>query len=550
MKATVDVIGSVSGTCIMRKKFLDIHDDVISEDLPKFERKQRNVVEHSIVLKDNKVSYKVPYNTPLGYRQRIDEQLQVLLKQGRIRHSNSEFQAPITAVAKKDGDIRICMDYRELNSITVKEPFPLPKIDQLLAQVGKSCCFSNLDLHSGYHQIPIKEQDIHKTAFATYNGKYEWLVMPFGLVNAPYTFMRYMEELFRSLKFVKVYLDDILIHSEDWDQHTRHLTQVMNILRKAGLIAKKSKCHLYKETVEFLGYKISAGKIEPLKNKIEAIVNIEQPKDVKAAQRFLGMVNYYRKFIQGCSKISQPISNFIAGKADWGKEQTKSFESLKKSLSAEPVLLPYDDSFELVLTTDASITGLGGVLEAVDDKDNCLGVIEYFSKSLGPSEKNYGVGDLEMLAIIAALKHFRFYLAGSKPFRIRTDHQPLTSLNRHTTEPTPRWHRWMDYLAGYQFRIEYLKRTNNAVADVLSRDVVEVNAVVNSQIHPLEYQSDLNVSIDIDSFRFDYNQDGALSAVWDHFHPDQQITNFKEDRKLYNDVTDKLKKAKFRPTFK
>lgn len=450
---------------------LELYDDVITEGDCTIETILSRNIQHRIDLIDGaRPVVMKPYKIPLALQSKVQDKVDDYLDKGFIRKSTSEYASPALAVPKKD-DIRLCIDYRKLNKQTVKNPSPMPLIDELLNKIGSASVFSTFDLTSGYHQIPIAEQDIYKTAFVTHNGKYEWLVMPFGLVNAPATFMNYMNDLFRHLQFVSVYLDDILIFSDNEDQHLQHVCQVLDILKAHGLIAKKEKCFLFRESVDYLGYTLSKKKIEPNNKKVKAISLIPIPDTVKDAQRFMGMVNYYRKFIPRCSTISAPIYGFIANQYKWNEECTQAFQKLKDHLTSSPILRPFDPTLDYVLTTDASKVGIGAVLEAVDENGKFLGAVEFFSKSLGKSEKNYSAGDLEMLAIISALKHFSHQLKHGKPFYVRTDHSPLTIFNKDNKEPTPRIARWLDFLGDFKCEFIYMKGSSNVVADCLSRNI-------------------------------------------------------------------------------
>ena len=327
-----------------------------------------------------------------------------------------------------------------MNKVTVKDPFPLPRIERLLARIGNAKIFTTLDLHSGYHQIPMKKDDMFKTAFVTPNGKYEYTVMPFGLVNAPSTFARYMADLFGSFSFVCVYLDDILIYSYNEEEHWKHIDTVLTTLRKEALIAEMKKCFFAQRSVDFLGYSVSHNSLQPLVTKCAAISKFPVPTTVKQAQRFYGMVIYYRRFICNCSDIVKPIQNFISKGVPWSIEKDKAFETLKNSLMNNPVLVPFQQDGRYRLTTDASTIGVGAVLEEVDSSGKLLGVVGYFSKSLQGAQKNYPAGELELLGIIKTFQHFRYLLYG-KRFTLRTDHISLLSL-KNNTEPSKRVQTW------------------------------------------------------------------------------------------------------------
>ena len=409
----------------------------IRNDLPQKDESKSDSVVHEIDIKpDAKLPRSQPYNTTLQSEKIISNIVDDLIEKNFIVPSKSPCSSPVVLVPKKDGTYRLCVDYRALNKVTVKDPFPLPRIERLLACIGNAKIFSTLDLHSGYHQIPMKKDDTFKTAFVTPTGKYEYTVMPFGLVNAPSTFARYMADLFRSLPFVCVYLDDILIYFDNEDEHRKHFDTVLSILQSEGLVAKKKKCFFAQTSVEFLGYSVAHNKLQPLITKCAAISKFPVPTTVKQAQRFLGMVNYYRRFIRNCSDIEKPIQNFISKGVKWSVEQDKSFEALKNSLMKNPVLVPFKQDADYLLTTDASKIGVGAVLEEIDEDGKLFGVVGYFSNSLQGAQKNYPASELDLLGIIEALQHFRYLLHG-KRFTLRTDHISLLSL-KNKTEPSKR----------------------------------------------------------------------------------------------------------------
>lgn len=465
--------------------------DTVRDDLPP--RKQlQSSVSHTINLKeDSQIPQLQPYRLTPKLTTEVDHIIKDLLDKDFITTSKSEFSSPIVLVKKKDGTYRLCVDYRQLNKVTRKDPFPLPHIDELLGRIGDASIFSTLDLHSGYHQIPMAKEDQSKTAFVTPSGKYEYKVMPFGLVNAPSTFSRYMAELFRGLPFVNVYLDDILVFSKSKEEHWKHLEKVLGIIQKEKLIAKRKKCHFAKESVEFLGYIVGKSGIRPIQSKVDAIANMPPPKSVKEAQRFLGMVNYYRKFIKRCSVIAKPISEFISGSVGWTKAQDTSFQQLKDALISKPVLVAFKHKGgQYRLTTDASKQGLGAVLEEVDG-NKVIGVVGYFSKGLSTSEKNYYPGKLELLGIVKALEHFKYMLHG-KTFRLRTDHISLLAI-RNNKEPGQRVREFLSFLSEFDFELEYLPGPKNVVADPISRARYEIEANATNLLqvlHPNHWSND------------------------------------------------------------
>ena len=313
---------------------------------------------------------------------------------------------------KKDGTLRLCIDYRELNKVTIKNKYPLPRIEDLFDQLQGASYFSKIDLRSGYHQLKIKEEDIPKTAFRTRYGHYEFLVMPFGLTNAPAAFMDLMNRIFKEYldQFVIVFIDDILIYSRSKEEHERHLRTVLQTLREKKLFAKFKKCEFWLGNVSFLGHIISKEGIAVDPGKIEAIKSWPTPTNVKEVRSFLGLAGYYQRFVEGFSKIALPLTQLTRKnvKFQWSDERERSFQELKKRLITAPILTIPDGSEGMVVYSDASKMGLGCVLMQHGK------VIAYASRQLKDYEKNYPTHDLELAAVVFALKIWRHYLYGVK----------------------------------------------------------------------------------------------------------------------------------------
>jgi hypothetical protein len=401
----------------------------------------------------------------------LKKQLDELLKAGFIRPSKSPFGAPILFVKKKTGEMRMCVDYRALNNITIKNSYPLPRIDELFDRLQGAKYFSKIDLRSGYHQIRIAEGDEAKTAFRTRYGHFEFLVLPFGLTNAPGTFMHLMHETFRQHldNFVLVFLDDILIFSKTLEDHERHVKQVLDTLRKEKLFAKESKCDFFKTEVEFLGHMVGRDGVRMMEDKVKAIGEWPTPAKVGDVRAFLGTAGYYRKFIRDFSSVAAPLSNLTKedSKFEWGPPQAAAFRALKQAIAKEPVLILPNPSLPFVVHTDASGFATGAVLS--QDQGKGLQPIAFLSKKMLPAETRYPVHEQELLAIIHALSSWRHYLTGTKfSVVIKTDHK---SLQHFKTQPqlSARQTRWLDLLANFDFMIEYIEGKTNVVADGLSR---------------------------------------------------------------------------------
>ena len=304
---------------------------------------------------------KAPYRLAPAEMEELKKQVEELLEKGYIRPSVSPWGAPVLFVRKKDGSMRLCIDYRELNKITVKNKYPLPRIDDLFDQLKGAGLFSKIDLRSGYHQLRIAEHDIPKTAFRTRYGHFEFTVMPFGLTNAPAAFMCMMNQVFSSWldNFVVLFIDDILVYSKDKEEHEQHLRKVLQILRENQLYAKFSKCEFWLEKVSFLGHFISKEGVSIDPAKIEAVRDWPAPKNVTEVRSFLGLAGYYRRFVKDFSKIARPMTNLMKKneKYEWTEDCEVAFQTLKERLTTAPVLTLSDSTSEYLVYSDASKRG-------------------------------------------------------------------------------------------------------------------------------------------------------------------------------------------------
>ncbi|CAN1154462.1 Transposon Ty3-I Gag-Pol polyprotein [Linum perenne] len=406
-----------------------------------------------------------PYRMAPVELKELKEQLEELLDKGFIRPSVSPWGAPVLFVKKKDGSLRLCIDYRKLNKATVKNRYPLPRIDDLFDQLQGASIFSKIDLRSGYHQLRVAETAVPKTAFRTRYGHYEFLVMPFGLTNAPAAFMALMNRVFHDYldKFVIVFIDDILIYSRSREEHEEHLRTTLQRLKDEELYAKFSKCDFWMKEVLFLGHVISGKGVEVDPKKIEAIVNWVPPKNVPEVRSFLGLAGYYRRFVEGFSQMAKPMTQLLQkGKSfKWDEKCQNAFEELKGKLTSAPILTLPTSGGEYSIYSDASHQGLGCVL--MQDKK----VIAYASRQLRPHEVNYPTHDLELAAVVFALKLWRHYLYG-ETFTIFTDHKSLQHLTDQK-ELNMRQRRWVELLNDYDCTIKYHPGKANVVADALSR---------------------------------------------------------------------------------
>lgn len=417
---------------------------------------------------------RTPYRLAPAELKELKEQLEDLLVRNFIRPSSSPWGAPVLFVKKKDGTLRLCIDYRGLNRLTIKNKYPLPLIDELFDQLQGARVFSKLDLRQGYYQLRINDEDIPKTAFNTRYGHYEFVVMPFGLTNAPAAFMDLMHRVFRPYldKFVVIFIDDILVYSKDEETHEQHLKMVLSVLRDNQLYAKFSKCEFWIRQVNFLGHVVSSAGIAVDPSKIEAVMQWKRPENVTEVRSFLGLAGYYRRFVPDFSKLAGPLTRLIKKDThfEWNDKTEQGFQELKRRLTTAPILALPEGNEDYVVYTDASKEGLGCVLMQRGK------VIAYASRQLKTHEANYPTHDLELAAVVFALKKWRHYLYGTK-FEVLTDHKNLKYIFTQQ-ELNMRQRRWMELLEDYDCTIEYHPGKANVVADALSRKAYVAQLVI------------------------------------------------------------------------
>jgi hypothetical protein len=392
------------------------------------------------------------------------------MAKGYIRKSDSPAGFPILFVPKKDGSLRLCVDYRKLNAITRKNRYPLPSIKELRDRLTGARYFTSLDLREGYYQVRMKKGEEWKTAFRTRYGHYEYRVMPFGLTNAPATFQALINDVLRQHLdiFVIAYLDDILIYSENEQEHIEHVQIVLECLDKHNLRLKPSKCSFHKQELEFLGHTVGIDGVKISEEKIRTIKEWAEPRNVKDIQSFLGFTNFNRFFIKGYSQIALPLTRLTRKDQpwNWGESEKKAFQALKQASIEEPVLKMFVAGQPSRLETDASDLAMGATwLQKHDGKWH---PVAYYSRKFSGAEERYDVHDKELLAIVDSLKHWRIYSESSSDLEVFTDHKNLVYFT--TTKVLNRKQiRWSEELGHHQIRITYTPGKDNGRADALSR---------------------------------------------------------------------------------
>ncbi|WVZ80995.1 hypothetical protein U9M48_028423 [Paspalum notatum var. saurae] len=471
-------------------------------------------------------------------QEEVKKNIDELLAKGYIRPSSSPWAFPVLIVEKKDtNEKRMCVDYRALNEVTIKNKYHLPRIDDLFDQLQGACTFSKIDLRSGYHQLKIRPSDIPKTAFTTKYGLYEYLVMSFGLTNAPAYFMHLMNRVFMDYldKFIVVFINDILIYSKSEEEHEVHLRLVLQRLREHKLYAKLKKCEFWIDEVPFLGHIISKGGITVDPRKISAITNWEVPQTPKEVRGFLGLAGYYRRFIENFSKTAKPMTSLLEKDAafKWTADRQAAFDELKKRLTTAPVLTLPDQQKKFTVYCDAFRDGLGCVLMQEGK------VVAYGSRQLRKHEVNYPTHDLELAAVVYALKIWRHYLFGQR-CEIYTDHKSLKYIFTQNGL-NMRQRRCLELIKDYDLEIHYDPGKANVVADALSRKSY-ANMALSFQMPP-------ELCEEFESLNLGFLSPTIVAAFEAEPTLEEEINKYqKEDEKL-QEIRESLKKGEA-PDFK
>jgi hypothetical protein len=438
-------------------------------------------VDHTIPLQpDASIVNTRPYKLSHHQKDTMETLILQLLKNQVIRPSVIPYSSPAILVKKNDGTWRLCIDYRKLNKFTIKNKFPIPVIEDLLDELQGVKVFTKIDLRSGYHQIRMNPIDIPKTAFSTHQGHFEYVVMSFGLTNALATFQALMNQVLHKYlrQFVLVFFDDILVYSKSEAEHCKHLTKVLHILRQNKLFAKKSKCVLAQEQIEYLGHIITEKGVATDPKKVRAVQEWPEPHTIIELRGFLGLAGYYRRFIKDYEKICRPLFDSLKkGEFQWKEPQLTSFREIKKALYSAHVLALPDFNKPFILEADAS--------------DKCIGVVlmqegrplSFLSKVLGPKVAGLSTYDKEALALIEALKKWKHYIS-EVTLILRTDQQsPKHITDQRLVQGIQ--HKLLIKLLGYNYTIEYKKDHENKATDALSRRPHHINLMAISTTIPL-----------------------------------------------------------------
>ena len=445
-----------------------------------------NIV-HELNTPPGAVSYIPQYRLAKTSQDAVQEQIKDLLKFKIIKECTSPFNSPILMIRKPDKTFRMCVDMRGINKLTEFKPFPLPRIDETLQQLQGKQFFSTLDAKSGYYHIDLKESDMHKTAFRTKDNCYCFTKLPFGLKNASFTYQQSINKILMSAlgNFSLVYIDDVIIFSDTYQQHLDDLSKVFKLLIDGGVKLAIKKCKFAQKSIKFLGFIVSGEGVSPDQAKVDAFLKFPRPTNVKSLQQFIASVNFYRALIPGFAYLSAPLTSLLKKDAPfiWNKEHEFSFQKLRTALCDSPILKHPDFTKKFEVHCDSSSQAIGAVLMQREDPNNPksdLYPVAYFSRKLTDCESRWTVSEWEALAIVAAIRHFHYFLYGNE-FIVVTDHLPLKRIFGDIRSKNPRIQRWALFLQDYQFECFYKSGLENVLPDALSRNCTqESNAALRA----------------------------------------------------------------------
>jgi transposase InsO family protein len=427
-------------------------------------------IEHDIELTANcRPIRQSPYRENPSKRERVKKQVNYLLDKDMIEPASSEWSSPCVIVPKSDGTDRFCVDFRKVNAISVSDTFPIPRIEDCVEKIGEAKFISKIDLLKGYHQVPLTPRAKKIATFTCSQGTFSYKVLPFGLKNAAATFQRLANLVVKDIPDCEVYIDDIAIHSDTWEEHLQKLRRLFEKLRDAKLVINLAKCDFAKPSINFLGHCVGHGQSRPIQAKVQAIAEFPPPKTRKDVKRFLGMASFYRKFCQNFAQLAAPLSNLTSTKIPfrWSDACQDAFVKLKRLLTSQPVLAVPNFEKPFRLETDASGLGMGAVLLQPNEQGEFCPVA-FFSKKFDKYQSNYSTIEKEALALISSLKYFAHYVKNGDVVDVFTDHNPLTFIHKMRND-NQRLLRWSLQLQEYHIRIKHIRGVDNAIADCLSR---------------------------------------------------------------------------------
>ena len=431
---------------------------------------------------DHPAVYSKQYPASYKDQQIKCQETQKLLERGQIEESTSPWSSPIVLVKKKDKTMRFCIDYRRLNAITMKDAFPLPRIDEIFDQLSDAMYYTKFDFKSGYFQVPLSEEDRPKTAFSTRDNHYQFTVLPQGITNGPATFQRVINHILgpSRWKYALAYIDDVIIYSTTFEEHSSHLNDICQILKDARFRLNPDKCEIARTQTDYLGHRIQHGEIRPSPLNIHGLLNTKLPQTPEEACRFVKAAEYYRKFIPNFSQIAEPLRKFVPTTRTQQKkghktiitltkEETKAFEELKTFLTTDLVLRLPNNRFPFKVQTDASDEGIGAVLLQIYPEGDRP--VAYISKKFTQTQRRWSPMEQECYAFICSLDKWHNYLSGTH-FIWETDHKALTQLNQKA-QINKRCERWRLKILEYDFKVKYIPGLTNSMPDYLSRSPVE-----------------------------------------------------------------------------
>ncbi|XP_072182212.1 uncharacterized protein [Diadema setosum] len=429
-----------------------------------------SVVQHDVDVGETDPIKQHPYRANPEKMQHLQSEVEYMLEHNIVEPSTSAWSSPCVLVPKPDGSYRFCTDYRKVNSCTKSDCFPIPRVDDCIDRIGKASYVSKFDLLKGYWQIPLTQRAKEISAFVTSKGLFQYTVMPFGMKNAPATFQRMMNELICGLDGCEVYIDDVVVYSDSWDDHVRTVKELFKRLSAASLTVNLVKSEFGHSEVQFLGHVVGHGRVRPAAAKVQAVQDVPVPKTRKELMRFIGMAGYYRRFCHNFSDVVAPLTDLLRKnvKFQWSAACQSAFDQVKAILSSGPVLAAPDFKKGFSLAVDASDVGAGAVLMQADD-DGVDRPVCYFSKKFNAHQRKYSTVEKETLALILSLSHFDVYVGSTtQPIVVWTDHNPLTFVNRMRNK-NQRLMRWSLILQEYNLDIKHIRGKENIVADALSR---------------------------------------------------------------------------------